>query len=108
MNRLFFLGFLFTVIASVFWGAMGTAVQHLFQIKSGFFCLGFGDVETVVCRDAFCGDRYADHASEDVVNIQRSQVAFGDPNEWGAGIPGALLLFFSRFHTPMQVLPRYS
>ena len=86
MNRLFFLGFLFTVIASVFWGAMGTAVQHL-------FCLGFGDVETVVCRDAFCGDRYADHASEDVVNIQRSQVAFGDPNEWGAGISGALLLF---------------
>lgn len=40
MNRLFFLGFLFTVIASVFWGAMGTAVQHLFQIKSGFFALG--------------------------------------------------------------------
>lgn len=40
MNRLFFLGFLFTVIASIFWGAMGTAVQHLFQIKSGFFALG--------------------------------------------------------------------
>ncbi len=40
MNRLFFIGFLFTVIASIFWGAMGTAVQHLFQIKSGFFALG--------------------------------------------------------------------
>lgn len=40
MNRLFFIGFLLTVIASILWGAMGTAVQHLFQIKSGFFALG--------------------------------------------------------------------
>ncbi len=40
MNRLFFLGFLLTVIASILWGAMGTAVQHLFQIKSGFSALG--------------------------------------------------------------------
>ena len=40
MNRLFFLGFLFTVIASIFWGAMGTAVQHLFHIQSGFNALG--------------------------------------------------------------------
>ncbi len=40
MNRLFFLGFFLTVIASILWGAMGTAVQHLFLIKSGFFALG--------------------------------------------------------------------
>lgn len=40
MNRLFFLGFLLTVIASIFWGAMGTAVQHLFLVKSGFSALG--------------------------------------------------------------------
>ena len=40
MNRLFFLGFSFIVIAAVFWGAMGTAVQHLFLIKSGFSALG--------------------------------------------------------------------
>lgn len=40
MNRLFFLGFSFIVTAAVFWGAMGTAVQHLFLIKSGFSALG--------------------------------------------------------------------
>lgn len=55
MNRLFFLGFLFTVIASIFWGAMGTAVQHLFHIQSGFNALGLVTLRQLAAGVLFVG-----------------------------------------------------
>ena len=40
MSRPFLKGFLLVVFASILWGAMGTVVQYLFSVPSGFTALG--------------------------------------------------------------------
>ena len=97
MNRLFFLGFLFTVIASVFWGAMGTAVQHLFQIKSGFFALGL-----VTLRQLSAGVLFV--AIGTLIMPRKMWSIFNDRKRWCFWPTSA---FFNRFPTPMPAPLRF-